>query len=77
MKTKNYIEVLQKCYQPEEVLAIPFTWSKSDVEEMFEVTMTDEEWESLSETYSEDEFMCDMSFNTMNELVYLRFKAGK
>ena len=77
MKTKNYIEVLQKSYNLEEVLAIPFTWAKGDVEEIFEVTMTDQEWESLAETYSQDEGLCDTSFDTMNELVYLRFKAGR
>lgn len=77
MKTTKVIEMLSKNYGPEDELAIPFIWAKFEVEDMFEITMSDEDWRGLLTAYCEDEGLCDDSWQTMSELVYLRFKAGR
>lgn len=77
MKTKKYIEMLTKAYDPEEELAIPFIWCKGDVEEMFEVEISVDDWHVLAQDYMDDERLCDDSFATMSDLVAIKFKEAR
>lgn len=74
MKTKEYIEMLTKGFDPEEELAIPFIWCKSDVQECFEINLDEKDWHALAQGYMNDERFCDDSFATMSDLIAIKFK---
>jgi hypothetical protein len=71
-----FIEMLQK-YEPTDKVAIPFIWFKDEVEESFEVELTDEQWSWIANRYTDNDGFHDESFNVMGDYVALATSKEK
>lgn len=69
MKLKEYVVLLKKIYEDDDELCVPFVWCKSDVEDVFEVTLKDHEWRAIIQNYEKDIDFNDMSLDVMGKCV--------
>lgn len=59
-----FMEILEKMDKDAEV-AIPFIWTKADLEDLYGQPVDDFDWSGIIEGYNTNDFFCEVSINTL------------
>ena len=59
-----FMEILEKMDKDAEV-AIPFIWTKADLEEFYGQPVDDFDWSGIIEAYNTNDFFCEVAVNTL------------
>jgi hypothetical protein len=59
-----FMEILEKMDKDAEV-AIPFIWTKADLEDLYGQPVSDFDWSGIIEAYNTNDFFCEVSINTL------------
>lgn len=62
-----YIEILQKM-DKDDIISIPFIWSKDDLEDLYGKPFGDTEWLNIVEKYNHHDGFCEDSITTMIDI---------
>lgn len=55
MKKQQLLEIINEVGDNDEI-AVPIIWIKTDAEQMFDVSLTDESWATIVETFSNGDY---------------------
>lgn len=73
MKKQQLLEILSGIGDSEEI-AVPIIWTKQDAEQLFDVVLTDTEWENVVDTYTDGDYHDSEAMESAVEAFY---KADK
>lgn len=73
MKKQQLLEILSEIGDNEEI-AVPIIWTKGDAEQLFDVVLTDTEWSSVVDTYTNGDYH---DSEAMESAVQAFYKADK
>lgn len=67
--TVGYFLELLKEFDPNDRVAIPFIWTKDDIQDMLDdVVVTDEKWAVIVHRYNTNDYFCEDSLNTITDI---------
>lgn len=73
MKKQQLLQILSEIGDNEEI-AVPIIWTKGDAEQLFDVVLTDTEWSSVVDTYTNGDYHDGEAMESAVEAFY---KADK